>query len=277
MYIGYQIKNLTTQQKAIYYIEPVRLITISAIATPSGNFGPVLTTAKVGQALTPMVITANMPGGTITTNTANSIGGAFSYFSEWDYLQASAITAGWTTFGTCMKMNYLFYNTNYASYLTGQTFAYSYKKMSGIVCPIDSNGSTMSSASVTVATGYLPSKWGKTPPGWGAYSQNTGHILYLNSNYQSITTDLSVVTAVVLPPAGPTMKKIVGEFIIPLQTSLDGDTYITIIGNLGTTNIPYQSTPSGTCGVFYNKARTPIGCTFASSPTQLAYTLLISE
>ena len=188
----------------------MRLITISSVATASGSFGPVLTTAKVGLALTPMVITANMPGGTITANTANSIGGAFSYFSEWDYLQASAVTAGWTAYGTCMKMSYLFYNTNYASYLTGQAFVYSYKKISGIVCPTDLSAGAMSSASVTVATGYLPSKWGKTPPGWGAYSQNTGHILYLKSNYQSITNDLSIVTAVALPPAGPTMKKIVG-------------------------------------------------------------------
>jgi hypothetical protein len=79
-------------------------------------------------------------------------------------------------------MKYLFYSTNYAAYLTGSTFAYSYKKMSGIVCPIDLTNAGLGAASLTISNGYLPAKWGKTIPGFGAYSQNTGQLMYYKTN-----------------------------------------------------------------------------------------------
>ena len=65
--------------------------------------------------------------------------------------------------------------------------------------------------------------------------------------------------------------------MIPLTASLDGNTQVSITGNAGTTNIPYQPTTDGTCGVFYLNIRQPIGCTYISSPTQVIYTLLINE
>ena len=68
---------------------------------------------------------------------------------------------------------YLFYTTNYAAYLTGSAFTYSYKSMKGIVCHTDTSGS-ITNVNLTIATGYLPSKWGKAIPGYGAVSQNTG-------------------------------------------------------------------------------------------------------
>lgn len=67
-------------------------------------------------------------------------------------------------------MNYLYSYTNYASYLNGVTFAYSYKKMNGVVCPLDLSVAGLGTAALTLSTGYLPSKWGKTLPGYGAYS-----------------------------------------------------------------------------------------------------------
>jgi len=70
----------------------------------------------------------SQPGSSITANTnANrNIGAGFSYFSEWDYFRSSTIT-GWNSYGTCSRLKYLFYYTNYASYLTGATFASTYK------------------------------------------------------------------------------------------------------------------------------------------------------
>lgn len=137
-----------------------------------------------------MLLRANS-GGSITINSGNNIGGSFSYFSEWDYIKESTIT-GWETLGTCYKMNYLYYYTNYNAYLTGTTFAYSYKKMNGIICPTDLSVTTVTTAALTISTGYIPSKWGKTLPGWGAYSQNTGHLLYLKNNFEAVGTDLVI-------------------------------------------------------------------------------------
>jgi hypothetical protein len=74
-------------------------------------------------------------------------------------------------------MKYLYYYTNYNLYLTGSTFSNSYKTMNGIVCTADTSVTGLSTASLTISTGYLPSKWGKTIPGFGAYSQNTGQLI----------------------------------------------------------------------------------------------------
>ncbi len=74
-------------------------------------------------------------------------------------------------------MKYLYYYTNYNLYLTGTVFSYSYKTMNGIVCPADISVAGLSSASLTISSGYLPSKWGKKIPGYGAYSQNNGQLI----------------------------------------------------------------------------------------------------
>jgi len=113
-------------------------------------------------------------------------------------------------------MNYLYYKTNYALYLTGSTFSYSYKKMNGIVCPLDLSVTGLSTAQLTVSSGYLPAKWGKTIPGFGAYSQNNGQLLYVKTNWAAIGQDLAIAGTITLPPAGPLLVRSVGEFIIPL-------------------------------------------------------------
>ncbi len=174
-------------------------------------------------------------------------------------------------------MNYLYYYTNYALYLSGTTFAYSYKKMNGIVCPLDLSVAGLSTAALTLSTGYLPAKWGKTIPGYGAYSQNNGQLLYINTNFASIGQDLIITGTITLPPAGTLLVKSVGQFVIPLQASLDGNTLISIVGNAGTTNIPFLSSAAGTCSIFKGNKRQPISCIHSSSPTQLLYTLLINE
>lgn len=147
----------------------MRAITITQTSTTLGTYGPVLATAFVGQNITSMTLKATCPAGGISVNSGNNIGGAFSYFSEWDYIRDSAVT-GWETLGSCYKMSYVFYYTNYNLYLNGNTFSYKYKKMSGIICPTDTSATGVLSASLFISTGYLPSKYGKTLPGYGAYS-----------------------------------------------------------------------------------------------------------
>lgn len=61
-------------------------------------------------------------------------------------------------------LKYLFYYTNYASYLTGSVFSSTYKEMTGIVCNCDTLGS-ITAATLTLSVGYLPSKWGILIPG----------------------------------------------------------------------------------------------------------------
>lgn len=174
-------------------------------------------------------------------------------------------------------MNYLFYYTNYAAYLSGTTFSYNYKKMSGVVCLLDSSVAGLTTATLTIATGYLPSKWGKTIPGNGAYSQNNGQLLYINSNFASIGQDLLISGAITLPPAGSLLVRSVGAFKFVLPAPLDGNTQVSILGTPGTTNVPFLSSALGTCRIFLGAQRLPISCIHLSSPTQLQYTLLINE
>ncbi len=84
------------------------------------------------------------------------------------------MVSGWDTYGTCYQMKYLFYFTNYELYLTGTSFAYKYKKMSGVVCTLDLSVTGLATAQLTLSNGYLPAKWGKTIPGHGAYSNANG-------------------------------------------------------------------------------------------------------
>lgn len=227
-------------------------------------------------------IRANLIGAAPTLNAGNNIGAAFSYFSEWDYIRTSTFT-GWQTYGTCYKMNYLYYYTNYAAYLTGASFLYSYKRMSGLVCPLDSSVAGLTTAQLTVSNGYLPSKWGKKIPGFGAYSQNTGQLLYYRTNdvldsALKLPLDLDVSGSITLPPAGDLLVRSVGEFIIPLPAPLDGNTLVTITGaSPPGTNVPFLQSALGTCGIFLSNRRLPISCIHTSVPTQLTYTLIISE
>lgn len=202
LYIGYQKKDPTTGKKYLVYIEPMRTITIGTPSSVAGSYGPVVTSAFVGQSIPSLSLKADLVGTTPTINSLNNIGAAFSYFSEWDYIKSSTLT-GWESYGTCYKMSYLYYYTNYAAYLTGTTFAYSYKRMNGVVCPLDLSVAGLGTAALTVSTGYLPAKWGKTLPGYGAYSQNNGQLMYINTNYATISQDLIIAGAVTLPPAGP--------------------------------------------------------------------------
>jgi hypothetical protein len=277
LYIGYQKINPVTKRKYLAYIEPMRTSNIIAGAAGTGTFGPDVSSTYVGKTVTNLGLKANLvgtaPGRNGLASPPNDIGAAFSYFSEWDYIKSSTIS-GWTSFGTCYKMNYLFYYTNYDLYLTGITFAFKYKRMSGVVCTIDNTVTGLSTAQLTISTGYLPSKWGKDIPGYGAYSNSGGHIMYLAKNAAPIANDLLIADPITLPPSGPSLERSVGEFVIPLPASLDGNTQISISGNPG--NIPFLSINMGTCSIFKRNQRLPISCSHTASPTLLLYTLIIN-
>ncbi len=72
----------------------MRTITITVASSTAGSYGPVVATSTVGQTVTSLSLKANLAGTTPTLNAANTIGSAFSYFSEWDYIRTSTIT-GW--------------------------------------------------------------------------------------------------------------------------------------------------------------------------------------
>ena len=215
-YLAYQVANTTTTYKSLAYVEAPRLISITQTLAASGTFGPVVAAATVGQTITSMELRANSPVA-VTTNSGNNIGAAFSYFSEWDYFQNSTIS-GFSTYGSCYIYSYLFYTTNYAAYLTGTAFSYKYKIMKGVVCACDTLG-TITGLTLTISTGYIPSKWGVAIPGFGAVSQNTGNLLYLKSNFANVGTTLTT-TNITFPAAGPNMVYAVGVFSIPLPVAL---------------------------------------------------------
>ena len=115
-------------------------------------------------------------------------------------------------------LKYLFYYTNYASYLTGSTFASNYKEMTGVVCNCDTNGA-ITAAAITLSVGYLPVKWGKLVPGSSGISQNAGQLLYLVDNTLSITADLSLST-LDFPAVGAGMALTVGSWNFTLPAAL---------------------------------------------------------
>lgn len=210
-YIGYQETDATGINQ-LAFIQALTTITINQ-GTPSslGIYGPVVTTATIGSTITPMALKANAPGSAnILANTGNSIGGGFSYFSQWNYIGASTVT-GWTA-GTCYNVYYLYYYTNYAAYMatTAPTFLYGYMRMSGIICTTDTSNAGVTTASLSISSGVLPSQWGKSLPGKGAYSQNLGNLVDLAGNYMTVTNDLVISTPVILPPSCPNLVKAVG-------------------------------------------------------------------
>lgn len=82
--------------------------------------------------------------------------------------------------------------------------------MKGVVCHADLSGS-ISNVYLTLTNGYLPSKWGKAIPGYGAISQNTGGLIRLRSNYANVG-NTPTATGIVFPGVGPNMKEAVGVF-----------------------------------------------------------------
>jgi hypothetical protein len=72
----------------------MRTVSINVASTVDGNFGPVVTSATVGQTVANLGLSANIVGGSPTINSGNNIGAAFSYFSEWNYIKDSTVT-GW--------------------------------------------------------------------------------------------------------------------------------------------------------------------------------------
>lgn len=270
LYVGFQTVS-TNGFKLLEYIEPLRTTSISITASVSGSYGPTVSSATVGETISSMVLRANSAG-TVTANSGDNIGAGFSYFAEWDYFRNSTWT-GWESYGTCEILKYLYYVTNYAAFLTGSTFTSSYKEMTGIVCHSDTSGS-ITSASLTFSTGYLPSKWGISLPGYGAVSRHTGHLQYLRSNNQNVGGSLAI-TNITFPTVGPNMVEAVGSWWFDLPVPLESSVKLTIAGITLSTNLPFSFSTDGTCALYYNDVKTRAGCHFSSSPTQVDYILTI--
>lgn len=160
--------------------------------------------------------TASVPATNVNSN--KQIGSAFTYFSQWDYFQSSTVT-GWSSYGSCYLLRYLFYTTNYAAYLSsGTAFVSSYLPMTGVVCHCDTTN-TISGAVLTLSTGYLPSRWGVTVPGYSSVSSQDGTLLYLKTNALTIGGTLTA-SGIVFPTVGPNMVNAVGSWSIPLPIAL---------------------------------------------------------
>lgn len=244
-------------------------------ATTTSTAGLTVSSYSVGQTVANLSIKANN-GGTVTVNSGNNIGAAFTYFSKWNYFSAATIS-GFTTYGTCYSLSYLYYITNYAAYLLGSTFSSSYNLMTGIVCSCDNSGA-ISSVTLTASSVTLPAKWGLNLPGFASISESDGSLRFVNSNtnYQKIGTALTV-SNITFPAVGPNMIRSVGSWVIPLPVGLDSNVLLTITG--GATNLPFTFTSFGdalsTCTVYYNNVVQPVTCTWVSSPTSISYTLTI--
>jgi hypothetical protein len=63
--------------------------------------------------------------------------------------------------------------------------------MGGIVCFTDTNNSILSSIiTINPSSPSLPSRWGLNLPGYGAYSQDDGNLLTLNTNYMLVPSPI---------------------------------------------------------------------------------------
>lgn len=84
-YLGYQ--TLISGKKSLAYIENARAISLTATASLTGSFGPTVSGKTVGATVSNLGLSASGTAttGTITQNSGNNIGSAFSYFSEHDY------------------------------------------------------------------------------------------------------------------------------------------------------------------------------------------------
>ena len=273
-YLGYIQKDSVTGKKSIVYMEPMRTITHTGSVSTNGVYGPDVTSANVGDTISSMTLKARAPSG-LSQNSGDNLGAAYLYFSEWDFFGSSAVT-GWTN-GGCYKMTYLLYQTNYDAFLTGSTFTYTYKSMRGLVCFADT-GTSVTSMDLTVATGYIPAKWGLIIPGFGGYSSNTGNLYSRRANYYQIPSALTItdLNTITTPTMGPLLVKSVGKWVITLPVAIDDDVEIIMTGNLGTTNLPFTSS-TGTCAIYIASTKLPVGCVYTSSPTEVDYILTVHE
>ncbi len=167
------------------------------------------------------------------------------YFSEWDYFRG-VVPTGWTA-GNCYLISYLLYQTNYDDFLTGSLFTYTYKNMKGVTCFLDTAASS-SAFELTLATGYLPVRWGLNLPGYGGYSQNSGNLIDLHTNYLPVPNLLTIadITTVLTPTMGPSMVKSVGRWVVPLPVDITYTVEVVIDG--GANNLAFTS-PAGECSV----------------------------
>ena len=206
----------TTGKISNSYMEVLKTVAHSGGST-GGTFGPVVTTAKVGEVLTNMALNGVF-GTTVGPNVVASdqIGAAFLFFSEWDYFGSATVSA-WTA-GNCYVLSYVLYQTNYAAFLTGTAFTYSYKRMKGVTCFADSAGA--STAALVVSESTLPTKWGLKYPGWGGASTAAGVLVKHAAAGNGVNSEI-VSGGVVLPPmVGPNLQKTIGRWVIPLPVSL---------------------------------------------------------
>ena len=135
--------------------------------------------------------------------------------------------------------------------------------MTGVVCNCDLGGG-ITSATLTVSTGYLPSEWGITVPGYSAVSNQNGALTYIKANTGTIGGSLTT-SGIVFPVVGPNMVKAVGTWSIPLPVPLVRSVQITVKTGSSSINLPFTFT--GTCAVYYNNVKTSAGCNFVTSPT----------
>lgn len=239
----------------------------------SGTFGPTLTGTTLGQTVASLNIKAGT-GSSITLNSNDKVGGAFLYFSEYDYFGSSSVT-GWSN-GPCYILSYLLYSTNYQLFLAGNAFTYTYKNMKGVVCFADTANS-VSAAQLVVTSSVVPSKWGLTLPGYGGYSQDLGQLLFVNSNYMTVPSSITITptTGIITPTMGPSLTKSVGKWIIPLPVGLAANVQISIVGD-SSANLPFTST-TGTCAIYVAGVKKSISCSYTSVPTNIIYVISINE
>lgn len=146
-YLGYTTKDPATGIVRIASMSPRKVVTHAGSASVAGTFGPAVESSTLGQLLSSMNLKAQYAG-SVSINSGDNLGGAFLYFSEYDYFGSGAVQ-GWTNGPPCYVLNYLLYSTNYDLYLTGATFSYKYKDMKGVVCFTDS-GNSISGATLTI-------------------------------------------------------------------------------------------------------------------------------
>ena len=273
-YVGYTTVDPASGKISNQYMENLKIVSNSGSYSASGTYGPVLTAATVGQVLAPMTLKASYSAISVNVPATDQIGAAFLYFSEWDYFGSAGIS-GWTT-GPCYQLSYLLYQTNYASFLTGSTFTYTYKYMRGVVCFADT-ANAVSTAQLTVSISTMPSKWGLLFPGWGGYSLNTGNLAALKANFYNANACATIadVTTIITPVMGASMTKAVGRWVIPLPVALQDDVQLLMTGSSGA-NMPFLPL-GGTCGIYVGSTKLPITCYLTTSPTQVLFTLVIDE
>lgn len=184
----------------------------------------------------------------------------------------NSTVTGWTNYGNCYILRYLYYTTNYAAYIaSGTAFTSSYLSMTGIVCHCDLLG-TITGATLTLSTGYLPSKWATAAPGYSSVSSQSGALQHLAANSATLTGTLTA-TSITFPAFGPSMVNSVGSFGITLPIGLERSVLIVMKTGSPSINLPFAFT--GTCATYYNGVKIPVGCNFVSTPIQIDYTLTI--